>query len=62
MNKKNIFIGGGIVFIIGASIAAYLLFFQPNRDTQAVESAFTIKAEDLVNNCLTDMAKTNNNY
>ena len=59
MNKKKILSIGAVVFIIGASVAAYLLFFQPNRDTQAVESAFTISSEELVNNCLTDLQKTN---
>ena len=59
MNKKNILIIAGGVFVLGAIFVAYVLFFQPNRDTQSVEAAFKITSEELVNNCLTDLASTN---
>lgn len=59
MDKKKVISIGAVLFVIGASVAVYLLFLQPNRDTQAVESAFTISSQELVNNCLTDMEKTN---
>ena len=59
MNKKKVLLIGAVLVVLGASIGAYFLIFQENRDTQAVESAFTITSEDLVNKCLTDLEKTN---
>ena len=60
MKKKNILIIGGIAVVIGVTYAAYILFFQPNRNTQSVEAAFTINSKVLVKNCLEDMNKVHN--
>ena len=59
MNKKKIVITGVVLLVIGLLVTVYFMFLEPNRDTQAVESAFTITSVDLVDNCLADMGKVN---
>ena len=51
-----------LIIVIGGGIGAFMFFNQPHRDVQAVESDYQLKAQDLVDEYLTDSKTANQKY
>lgn len=59
--KKKLFIGGGLLTLVGLSVVLYL-FFMPHRDVQSASADEEIDATELVNAFITDNQKANEKY